>query len=279
MSGLNSRMDGFITLLLDMSGRARPSDIQGVAPAEAAELLAAYAHAHPERNLTFSGDTLTTAAVPGTDVREAAAESAAPAPVGMSAVEMPAAEIPAVGVSAAPSAVDATGVAPAHEAFLGAAPAQAGYSQPVATDPIPEFGPDYGVPQMPSSSGFYGVSDAAPPDYAVAGGRMTGNSPEDVAGPTTPSTTATLEYVMSAPPVTQVPLRASGWWWLAVFLFGAPGAFVAWLVNRDRVDGKKFLVAGIVLTVVAVCAVGLWLAFVGTMLGALQSAPPVTPVP
>lgn len=75
MADLDARTDSFITLLLDVSGRARPSDLQGFSPAEASEMLHRYLVTHPERGLAFDGDTLMPAAT-----AQAAAAVAAPVP-------------------------------------------------------------------------------------------------------------------------------------------------------------------------------------------------------
>ncbi|MDZ4170168.1 MAG: hypothetical protein U1E26_11040 [Coriobacteriia bacterium] len=58
MTALNAKTDSFIALLLDVSGRARPTDLQGMAPAEASEALQQFAAVHPELALAFDGDSL-----------------------------------------------------------------------------------------------------------------------------------------------------------------------------------------------------------------------------
>lgn len=88
MSNLNARMDNFIGMLLDVSGRARPSDLQGVDLNEAANLLREYAAAHPEARVGFDGEAL---------VVGASGSAPAPAPV----PDVAAAAIPAAAVAAA----------------------------------------------------------------------------------------------------------------------------------------------------------------------------------
>ena len=63
VTAFNARTDSFVTLLLNVSGRARPSDIQGVSPAEALEVLQAYAAAHAAEGVRFDGDALVIAAM------------------------------------------------------------------------------------------------------------------------------------------------------------------------------------------------------------------------
>lgn len=64
MAAFNARTESFVTLLLNVSGRARPSDIQGVSPAEAVEVLQAYAAAHAAEGVRFDGDALVVAPLP-----------------------------------------------------------------------------------------------------------------------------------------------------------------------------------------------------------------------
>lgn len=66
MAELNSRVDSFITLLLDVTGRARPEDLDAHTPSGADELLQSYAQAHGDRSLSFDGDALIAVAAPAT---------------------------------------------------------------------------------------------------------------------------------------------------------------------------------------------------------------------
>lgn len=90
MSNLNPRTDNFIGLLLEVSGRARPSDIQGIDPALAPEILREYAAAHPEARLGFEGESLVvgaTGAAPVPAPVAAPTPAVAPAPVAAPAPE------------------------------------------------------------------------------------------------------------------------------------------------------------------------------------------------
>jgi hypothetical protein len=58
VAGLDTRTDSFINLLFEVSGRARPTDMQSLTLAEASEMLRAYQAAHPERDLVFEGEAL-----------------------------------------------------------------------------------------------------------------------------------------------------------------------------------------------------------------------------
>ena len=64
MADLNRRVETFITMLLDVSGRARPADLEAHDRIGAEELLHQYAEAHPERYLAFDGGALVVSAAP-----------------------------------------------------------------------------------------------------------------------------------------------------------------------------------------------------------------------
>lgn len=95
MAAFNARSESFVTLLLNVSGRARPSDIQGVSPAEAVEVLQAYAAAHAAEGVRFDGDALVITPMP-TSAIESPAGSAfeSAAAYGETAIEPPLAAAP-----------------------------------------------------------------------------------------------------------------------------------------------------------------------------------------
>lgn len=64
MAELNARNDSFISMLMQVSGRARPRDIHGMSEVEALELLRAYMAAHPEQPLAMADDVLVYAPTP-----------------------------------------------------------------------------------------------------------------------------------------------------------------------------------------------------------------------
>lgn len=86
MTRLDAKYESFITMLLSVSGKARPQDLQGISAAEAVDLLRQYAGVHAESSLGFEGDVL---------VAGVSAAQPAPAPVAV------------VPVAAAPVATDA----------------------------------------------------------------------------------------------------------------------------------------------------------------------------
>ncbi len=136
MADLDARTDSFITLLLDVSGRARPRDLQGSSLAEASEMLHRYLAAHPERGLAFDGDALVPAAA-----AQPAAAVAAPVP---SAADDGMFEFGPAPTPAAPVTVGAPeGVTPlAPETGTPVPPAAAGLpvadvAQPVAPATVP----------------------------------------------------------------------------------------------------------------------------------------------
>lgn len=351
MANLDPRTDSFISLLLDVSGRARPGDMNNMPVDDAAALLQAYAAAHPEKGLAYDGQTLAygapvatpepvpvaeePAVIPAVEVAPAPVpdvsqpapalgvpeadselpawmfeEAPAPEPVSQPTMEV----LPSAGVEvgtstefdAAPPFQPAptwepvptsdAQPAPAFEPAPDFTPAPAADPAPVAFEPAPDFAPapsfdaapvpaaapheavfaqppavgaypsapgveprvapapvaDYGVPQPPAQGGYYGVADAAPPEYA---GSETANfAPVGDFAPQ--SATATMDYLMQAPAgPAPIPTRINNLWWLAVLFFGAPGAFVAWFLNRDKTGSKTFLWVAIGLTVLAVLAV------------------------
>lgn len=167
MAQLDARTDDFIRLLLDVSGRARPSDLHGVGESEGASLLQAYAAAHPERSLAFADGVL--------------AASAAPAPVPVVEAPVPVAAEPVYSAPVAP----APATVPEHEAWaapLAEPPAQAPAHEawveppPAAAEPLSPLHhlPDYdqpapAAPQAMSAPDPYAspAPYAAPVPYAI----------------------------------------------------------------------------------------------------------------
>lgn len=58
MAELTKPIESFITLLLEVSGRARPIDLEAHVPVGAEEVLRAYVELHPELDLAFEEETL-----------------------------------------------------------------------------------------------------------------------------------------------------------------------------------------------------------------------------
>lgn len=58
MTRLDAKYESFITMLLGVSGKARPQDLQGISTADAVDLLRQYAGVHAEASLGFEGDVL-----------------------------------------------------------------------------------------------------------------------------------------------------------------------------------------------------------------------------
>lgn len=137
MADLNSRVESFITLLLDVSGRARPSDLEAHAPAGAEELLRQYADAHPEHSLAFEGDTLiigVPTSAPTEHLPEHEVAAFAPEPVAESQVPgttVPSAETPAPE----PFVLDATAIPEVVPAQAGAAEPPTASETPFTFDP------------------------------------------------------------------------------------------------------------------------------------------------
>jgi len=108
---LNARTDNFISLLLQVSGKARPSDIQGVDPETALASLMEYAVAHPEQGVFFDGEALVIGAAPSPVV------APAPSPEPVEAAESfefgPADPFPTVPQVTMDQDADAIGFTPA----------------------------------------------------------------------------------------------------------------------------------------------------------------------
>lgn len=157
MAKLDPRMDSFISLLLDVSGRARPVDITGVSADEAAALLHEFATAHPEKGLSFDGQVLapggaaSMSAPPAVAVTEAVPVMEA-APAAQDAFRAPAEpSAPAVPAVAAPQAPEwAPAPAPAPEPDFG---------------PTPEFVQGPGGPEPVAAPGISDYSQPAPPSH------------------------------------------------------------------------------------------------------------------
>lgn len=178
MAQLDARTDDFIRLLLDVSGRARPSDLHGVAESEGASLLQAYAAAHPERSLAFADGVLAASAAPAPAavVEPPAPVAAGPAysePVAPAPAAAPADEAWAASVAESPAQV------PAHEAWAEQPPAAPepltplqhlpDYDQPAPIEQQPVGAPDpYAAPApFGAPDPYAAAAQAAPDPYAA----------------------------------------------------------------------------------------------------------------
>lgn len=230
MAELNASTDSFIGLLLDVSGRARPADLQTMPAAEAADLLRAYAGRHPERVLSFDGDSLIAGAAPSASPAVVSAPSA-PAPASFEFGPDDSAESP-FGAPSAPAPIgvaapDATGLPVAESAVQ--APAWMFEGDAAGVAPAPGEAPAP-VP-APADSPFGGQSDFVelPP----------------------------LDGATDAAQVKQkVPLL----WWIVAILFGLAGGLVGFIVLRkENPKGARNvlltgLLAGLLVAVLSVAA-------------------------
>lgn len=144
MAQLNSKYESFISMLLGVSGRARPGDIQGVAEDEAIEILRAYAAKYSENALGFEGDVLVIGVAP----------AAAPAPAVPPVTDAPIQ--PAVDPFVAPPAVEpvAQAVEPVADFSFGPDPSSF------------EFGPalDANAFTIPAETGFDDIAPSFEPE-------------------------------------------------------------------------------------------------------------------
>lgn len=150
MPELNSRVESFITLLLNVTGRARPADLEAHSVVGAEELLSAYAAAHPEMGVVFDGGGLAVAA-------QAAPEPAAPPEPAIEPVTVPAPEPVA---APQPGPFDEH-IAPASAPFVDPASIpEVNVAAPVAPLPVPEPFDPAAIPAV--DAGFSVVEPATP---------------------------------------------------------------------------------------------------------------------
>lgn len=278
MAQLDARMDDFIRLVLEVTGRVRPSDIHGVNADDAADLLRQYRSAHSDQRLVMSGDALIPeqggpAFHPQSQVPAAAEAFGAPA-------GPPASEYQQWGQAPQPP------VDHALEGNFGTPGAPIG--QPVYNAPGRDAVPEapYGAP-MPSP---YATPPAIPgPEQAsqypyAAPPQMAPSYPA-------PSVPVGQAYVEQVPPAGDwqgsaepFPEQAHGkaaseprsawYWWLLPVLFTWLGGLIAWLALRDRQPraAKRLLITGLVMTVVVIVVLALLVA-----LGMAAFLVPVTP--
>lgn len=269
MAQLSPRTESFISLLLNVTGRARTADLQGVSPAEAAEILQGYAAAHPEVPLAFDGQSLSYGA--GTAAPAPHAVPTAPTQAPPTATDQTAFATPVSSAPTTPAPIpDSFGAVEAPQSFPPAAAPQAldpafpGSAVPVEGEafqvppgdwvqqaPIVH---DFGVPDAPAASA------AVPTDFSL---------PEQAFADSDEPLYSASEIVM--PETPPVPW----FWWVIAVLFSWVGGLIGWLVLRkDNPQGaRKVLIVGIVAAVLSV-AIGIAaVTFGGTLLiGAANSS-------
>lgn len=152
---LNARNDSFISMLLEVSGRARPSDLHSVRPEDAQALLAAYRSAHPEMQLGFEGDTLVYGAA-ATPVAASEAPVSAPQPF---------AAAPAARADEPPAVAPAPPVTPPAEPAAVAPPAEPAAAPPEAPAPETQMW-DFTTP-APESVDPFAVAPSTEPAPAM----------------------------------------------------------------------------------------------------------------
>lgn len=154
MSDNTARTESFIMLLLQVTGKARPSDLVGMSAEEAASHLSSFAAAHPEMGVRMDGDTL----VEGVAPAPAASTEVAPAPE---------TAVGAVGVAAGAGAANPDLPEWVYEQSGEAAPAAPSeYGMPAPVPTAAEYGAptEYGTP----SPAEYGApAPAAPTEYGI----------------------------------------------------------------------------------------------------------------
>lgn len=210
MAELTKPIESFISLLLDVSGRARPIDLEAHVPVGAEEVLRAYAEAHPEMHLDFDGETLVlkppAAApepeapspwlVPETEPTPPAAGPFTPEPAPQ-APEVDLSAIPLVDTTPAGEAPPFVPVQPSSEAPVPPEPARPAASEPAfpgAPEPARTTTDDSEFFEF--SPAVTGEPDAAPSAPAVEQGvAPVGSVPNTVP-------------VMAVPPLPEIPAPA-----------------------------------------------------------------------
>lgn len=157
MAELNARNDSFISLLLNVSGKARVVDLQGMTPDDARALLATYRDVHGDLPLALEGDTLSFGSASSAPAAPAAAAvPAAPAPEAFSPAPAP------VEPFAPPQPAPAAAVPGADFAFSVPDPAAAAYTPSApAGEQLPAWMTEEPAPAAPEA---WGAELAGSPD-------------------------------------------------------------------------------------------------------------------
>jgi len=224
----------FVSIVLSVTGRVRPDDLQSIPEIERASLLHAYADAYgATRPLHFEGDILV--AGPGDPL------PAPPVADPYAGVDVPAA--PATP-EALPDA-DYTAATAVPAAPLGGfAPASAAPERPA--DPAPAAGmpPSAGAAPLPAADGaFFGMPEAdevtTPVTFDLAAGAVAGDTPGAFAAP------APDAAAEDAQP------KVSWLFWLLPILFTWLGGLVAYFAVKPKnpKQAKAMLITGLVLPV------------------------------
>ncbi len=228
MAQLSNRDDNFISTLLSVSGRVRPTDLHAVGAAEAAELLRAYHAAHPEMALGFDGDTLAMGAT-----------AAPPAP-------MPAPQ-------------------PTFEPTFEAAPAPL-YAEPLAPAEAPPAVVESGGEALPSWV-YESPSEAPAADLSEIPAPMPAAPTEtesQFAGDFEPLPDYAAPMFADEP----VAKIAWYWWVITVLLWPIGGlvAFLVVKGSNPKGSGKLLILTGVIFLVwVAIIAALFFFGFLGTM--------------
>ncbi len=217
MPDLNIRVESFITLLLDVSGRARPADLEAHAPTGAEELLRAYAAAHPGTEYVSEDGALVRRGAAPAPVseppaplsetlppHEAAFESAAePAEPVPSPVEMPSPDTLPVEPAPATAAVEPAFVFDPNSLpeVAVAPPAEpAPFAAPEAVPPLPVI-PDV-VPQTPGA--LPALDDSSFFEFSAGGTDEASMLPDASAAPEV-SQEPELEIIPAVPEIDEIP--------------------------------------------------------------------------
>jgi hypothetical protein len=238
---LSPRTESFISLLLTVTGRARVADLQGVSPADAAELLQAYAAGHPQERLSFDGQSL------------AYGVSGAASPQSVAPAQPPAAPVDASsgGAPAEPPAPDPFAV-PAHESFPPAAAPEA-LGATIADPAVSAY------QEQPAPAGVPPIdwSQVAPvPDFpAPAAPEAAVPAQTDYAPPADPGF-AELDSPAFAPAEMVMPDNepVPWFWWVIAIVFAWLGGLIGWLVLRkgNPKGARNVLLVGIASTLLTV---------------------------
>jgi hypothetical protein len=251
VADLDARTESFIAMLLGVSGRARPQDLQGIAPSDAAEVLRKYAEANAAMGVLFDGQALTISARPApTPVPTPVPEVPLAPPADEAAWNVPSAPVPS-SFAESQATFETT---PAIPEVGAQAPALS--EEPIFV-PAPPEGEDFppGIPPLvepalaPSLSEPVELAPLEPPASTDAQVGIAVDEVVAVPAPPAPEAAAAVGFEPAPAtdfeplPGVEAPLfnepmlmdqpAVQWYWWLVAVFFGWVGGLVGFLLIRS----------------------------------------------
>lgn len=229
----------FISLVLSVTGRVRPDDLQSVPSTQRTSLLHAFADAYAaSQPLHFEGDTLVAGSgaprpTPTAMPQSTSLTETVTAPVSPAIPEV----LPETAYTSATAAVPA--------ALAGFAPAAVAPAYPASPPRSPGTPPSAGAAPLPAADGaFFGMPEAdfksGPVTLDLADGALAG-------GPTNVAALAAAHDEPGLP-------KAAWWFWLLPVLLTWMGGLIAYFVVRptNEKQARSMLITGFALTAACV---------------------------